>query len=88
MRWARWTPSSISWRVAVCLDNLNITRAVVPVLCEGSGFVRCQHGMIPVPVPAVANIAGANGLKLKLTEIQGELVTPTGAAHCGCGEDG
>ena len=64
--------------VAVCLDNLNITRAVVPVLCEGSGFVRCQHGMIPVPVPAVANIAGANGLKL--TEIQGELVTPTGAA--------
>ena len=66
--------------VAVCLDNLNITRAVVPVLCEGSGFVRCQHGMIPVPVPAVANIAGANGLKLKLTEIQGELVTPTGAA--------
>ena len=65
---------------AVCLDNLNITRAVVPLLCEGSGFVRCQHGMIPVPVPAVANIAGANGLKLKLTEIQGELVTPTGAA--------
>ena len=65
---------------AVCLDNLNITRAVVPVLCEGSGFVRCQHGMIPVPVPAVANIAKANGLKLKLTEIQGELVTPTGAA--------
>lgn len=65
---------------AVCLDNLNITRAVVPVLCEGSGFVRCQHGMIPVPVPAVANIARANGLKLKLTEIQGELVTPTGAA--------
>lgn len=65
---------------AVCLDNLNITRAVVPVLCEGSGFVRCQHGMIPVPVPAVANIAGANGLKLKLMEIQGELVTPTGAA--------
>lgn len=65
---------------AVCLDNLNITRAAVPVLCEGSGFVRCQHGMIPVPVPAVANIARANGLKLKLTEIQGELVTPTGAA--------
>ena len=65
---------------AVCLDNLNITRAAVPALCEGSGFVRCQHGMIPVPVPAVANIARANGLKLKLTEVQGELVTPTGAA--------
>lgn len=61
--------------VAVCLDNLNITRAVVPVLCEGSGFVRCQHGIIPVPVPAVANIAGANGLKLKLTEIQGDCHT-------------
>lgn len=41
---------------AVCLDNLNITRAVVPVLCEGSGFVRCQHGIIPVPLPEAFTI--------------------------------
>lgn len=65
---------------AVCLDNLDITEVVVPFLCEGTGFIRCQHGVIPVPVPAVVNIAQQNGLSLKLTGIQGELVTPTGAA--------
>lgn len=65
---------------AVCLDNLDITEAVIPRICEGRGFVRCQHGVIPVPVPAVVNIAQANGLSLHLTDIEGELVTPTGAA--------
>lgn len=66
--------------VAVCLDNLGITRTVIPGLCEGRGSVRCQHGIIPVPVPAVVNIARAHGLKLKITDTEGELVTPTGAA--------
>ena len=65
---------------AVCLDNLDITEAVIPRICEGRGFVRCQHGVIPVPVPAVVHIAQANQLSLHLTETEGELVTPTGAA--------
>ncbi|MDO4305335.1 MAG: nickel pincer cofactor biosynthesis protein LarC [Eubacteriales bacterium] len=65
---------------AVCLDNLGIKKAVVPQLCEGRGFVRCQHGLLPVPVPAVSNIVQAHGLKLHITETEGELVTPTGAA--------
>lgn len=66
--------------VAVCLDDLDIQEVIVPVLYEGTGFIRCQHGLIPVPVPAVSNIVSAHGLKLKITDIQGELVTPTGAA--------
>jgi uncharacterized protein (TIGR00299 family) protein len=66
--------------VAVCLDDLDITDVIVPYLCEGQGTVRCQHGILPVPVPAVANIAAAHGLKLQISNIQGELVTPTGAA--------
>ena len=66
--------------VAVCLDNLEIEEVIVPVLYEGSGFIRCQHGLIPVPVPAVSNIVADNNLKLRLTNTQGELVTPTGAA--------
>lgn len=65
---------------AVCLDNLDITEGIVPRICEGRGFVRCQHGMIPVPVPAVVHIAQENQLPLHLTETEGELVTPTGAA--------
>ena len=66
--------------VAVCLDNLDITDIIVPVLCEGRGTVRCQHGILPIPVPAVANVVSANHLRLKMTEVEGELVTPTGAA--------
>ena len=65
---------------AVCLDNLDITDVIVPVLCEGRGTVRCQHGILPIPVPAVANVVSANHLHLKMTEVEGELVTPTGAA--------
>ena len=66
--------------VAVCLDNLDVTEVIVPVLWEGRGTVRCQHGILPIPVPAVANIVSANHLRLKMTEVEGELVTPTGAA--------
>jgi hypothetical protein len=65
---------------AVCLDNLEVTEVIVPRLCEGTGTVRCQHGILPIPVPAVANIAAMNHLPLTITGIQGELVTPTGAA--------
>lgn len=66
--------------VAVCLDNLQIENVIVPVLYEGSGFVRCQHGFMPVPVPAVSQIVANHNLKLSITSTQGELVTPTGAA--------
>ena len=66
--------------VAVCLDNLDITDVIVPVLYEGRGTIRCQHGILPIPVPAVANVVSENHLCLKMTEVEGELVTPTGAA--------
>ena len=66
--------------IAVCVDNLDITEVVVPRLYEGQGTVRCQHGILPVPVPAVANIVAENGVKLEILNVQGELVTPTGAA--------
>ena len=66
--------------VAVCIDNLNIHEVIVSDLYEGSGHVKCQHGIIPVPVPAVVNIAQDNGLSLRITDARGEMVTPTGAA--------
>lgn len=66
--------------IAVCLDSLDIEEVIVPELCEGRGCVRCQHGVLPVPVPAVANIMQEYGLKVRLLPVQGEFVTPTGAA--------
>ncbi len=65
---------------AFCFDNLGITEVVIESLSEGQGTVRCQHGILPIPVPAVANIAAAHRLMLKPARVRGELVTPTGAA--------
>lgn len=65
---------------AVCIDNLAPDAVVVSPLTDGTGQIRCQHGLIPVPVPAVAAIAARNHLTLKISDVEGELVTPTGAA--------
>ncbi|MCD8189637.1 MAG: nickel pincer cofactor biosynthesis protein LarC [Clostridiales bacterium] len=65
---------------AVCFDDLDVDRVVLPCLNEGRGFVRCQHGVIPVPVPATLAIVQAYDLPLHIGDTEGELVTPTGAA--------
>ena len=65
---------------AVCLDDLDITETVIPFLCEGKGTVRCQHGILPVPVPDVVNILEAHKFPVEMTGVEGELITPTGAA--------
>ena len=65
---------------AVCADSLELDEVYIPQLNEGRGMVRCQHGLLPIPVPAVANIISANKLKMHITDVEGELVTPTGAA--------
>lgn len=66
--------------IAVCIDNLGIDKVIVPKLYEGQGTVRCQHGILPVPVPAVTNIITEHKIALEVLNVKGELVTPTGAA--------
>ena len=65
---------------AVCFDNLGISEVIVPKLTEGTGTVRCQHGVLPVPVPATLNIIQAYDMPLEIMDAKGEYVTPTGAA--------
>ena len=70
--------------LAVCFDSLQdrfgVDRVYVPFLCEGTGTVRCQHGILPIPVPAVANIISEYHIPIKIIPDRGEFVTPTGAA--------
>lgn len=45
--------------IAVCADSLGVENVIVPELCEGRGTVRCQHGVLPVPVPATGKYYAA-----------------------------
>lgn len=65
---------------AVTFDSLHIKEVIIPKLTEGTGTVRCRHGVMPVPVPATVNIVSAYKIPMELTGAEGEYVTPTGAA--------
>ena len=62
---------------AICLDYLEIERIFVSDLTVGNGFVKCAHGLLPVPAPAVAELL--TGWQTERGTEQKELVTPTGA---------
>ncbi|MGN1044471.1 MAG: LarC family nickel insertion protein [Candidatus Methanomethylophilaceae archaeon] len=66
--------------LAYCVDDLSPNGICFSPLYEGTGTVRCQHGVLPVPVPAVLEIASKYGIPLIRGECQGEFVTPTGIA--------
>jgi uncharacterized protein (TIGR00299 family) protein len=63
---------------AIGLDALSIERVVASPLPLGRGWVTCAHGTFPVPAPATAALV--QGVPLAETEVEAELVTPTGAA--------
>ncbi len=65
---------------AILIDNLGVERVLCSPLSEGRGTIRCQHGVIPIPAPATLEIVRKHSIPLRITEQQGELVTPTGAA--------
>ena len=62
---------------AICLDYLEVERIFVSRLTVGGGFVKCAHGLLPVPAPAVAELL-MGWQTIKGSE-EKELVTPTGA---------
>lgn len=66
--------------VGACIgfEMLGIEQFAASKLHVGSGFVTMAHGKFPVPPPAVAELL--KGKPIYSTEIEGELITPTGAA--------
>jgi pyridinium-3,5-bisthiocarboxylic acid mononucleotide nickel chelatase len=63
---------------AICFDYLKIKRFVCSPLHVGSGMVQMAHGRFPIPPPAVTELL--KGVPFYSSDIQGELLTPTGAA--------
>ena len=63
---------------AVALEAFAIERAYVSPLPLGSGIVQSQHGPLPVPGPATAELL--RGFPVRPGDGAGEMVTPTGAA--------
>lgn len=64
--------------VVLGLELLGVERIVASALPTGRGFVECRHGRIPLPAPAVVELAV--GWPLRELDLTSELTTPTGAA--------
>ncbi len=62
----------------ICIDMLGVERIYASELHEGKGFVKCAHGLLPVPVPAVMEMLCNSKIPLITEDIPFELVTPTG----------
>jgi len=60
------------------LQHFGITRLFCSFLPTSHGFVKCAHGLLPLPAPAVCELL--QGIPTYGVELQQELITPTGAA--------
>lgn len=60
------------------LSLMGVERITCSPLHLGSGTIRCAHGILPVPAPATAELV--TGKPVYSTGVEGELLTPTGAA--------
>lgn len=63
---------------ALCLEHLGIKKIIASPIPLGRGFVSCSHGTLPVPAPATIELL--KDVPVYGTQIENELVTPTGAA--------
>jgi uncharacterized protein (TIGR00299 family) protein len=63
---------------AICFNALNVDEVHVSPVELGSGFVKCDHGKLPVPAPATAEII--QGIPVRKGGVDFEATTPTGAA--------
>jgi uncharacterized protein (TIGR00299 family) protein len=64
----------------IALEMLGQPRVLASQVVDGTGWIECAHGRLPLPAPATLAILGARGIALSQCEEPNELVTPTGAA--------
>jgi len=64
----------------IALEMLGKPRMLASPAVEGTGWIDCAHGRLPIPAPATLAILGARGIALSQCAEPNELVTPTGAA--------
>src|ERR1022692_4405093 len=62
------------------LEMLGKPRVQASHVVDGTGWIECAHGRLPIPAPATLAILGARGIPLSQCDEPNELVTPTGAA--------
>ncbi|MDF2803229.1 MAG: hypothetical protein K0S61_3132 [Anaerocolumna sp.] len=63
---------------AICLDYLNVDKIIASPVQVGGGFVKCAHGLMPVPAPATVEIL--RNIPINAGIVEFETTTPTGAA--------
>lgn len=64
----------------ISLELLGKPRVLTGPVVEGTGFVKCAHGRMPLPAPATLEIFASRGISVAQCEEPNELMTPTGAA--------
>ncbi len=65
---------------AIAIEAMGITQLYASPLPMSSGHVQTSHGLLPVPAPATLEILRRVAAPWKSCPVEGELVTPTGAA--------
>jgi len=63
---------------AICIDYLEVDKIIASPVQVGGGFVKCAHGLMPVPAPATIEIL--KNIPINTGIVQFETTTPTGAA--------
>ena len=63
---------------SICLDYLEVDKVMASSVQVGGGFVKCAHGLMPVPAPATAEIL--KNIPMNTGIVPFETTTPTGAA--------
>ncbi|HEY5752742.1 MAG TPA: nickel pincer cofactor biosynthesis protein LarC [Chthoniobacterales bacterium] len=59
------------------IEALGVEKVIVSKLVDGTGWIQCAHGRLPIPGPATLEILA--GIPVTQTDVPFELITPTGA---------